>query len=101
MYRFQLLSIADLGKAQEQAAMLQTVTRPDASRLGYLAPPAMIASLIQQLGDFVTRYRTQWETAEGISSDARNFRSELERLGRSDLIEKEKRAIQHFEESVR
>src|SRR5262245_19279746 len=31
MYRFQLLSVADLGKAQEQAAMLQTLTRPDVS----------------------------------------------------------------------
>src|SRR5215813_13691917 len=90
MYRFQLLSIADLGKAQEQAAMLQTLTRSDASRLGYSAPPTMITDLIRQLGDFDNRYRTQWETAEGTSTDARNFRSELVRLRRSDLMEKEK-----------
>src|SRR5262249_28847254 len=34
MYRFQLLSLTDLGKAQEYAAMLQTFTRPDAASLG-------------------------------------------------------------------
>jgi signal transduction histidine kinase len=101
MYRFQLLSIADLGRAQEDAAMLQTLTRADASWLGYRALPTMIAQLIRQLGDFKDRYRTQWETAEGTSSDASNFRRELLQLRRSDLIEKEKQAIAHFEESVR
>jgi hypothetical protein len=101
MYRFQLLSIADLGKAQEEAAMLQTLAQPDASRLGYGAPLTMIAGLVRQLGDFINRYRTQWETAEGTSSDASNFRHELLQLRRSDLIEKEKQAIAHFEESVR
>jgi signal transduction histidine kinase len=101
MYRFQLLSIADLGRAQQDAAMLQTLTRPDAPQLGYGAPLTMIAGLVRQLGDFKDRYRTQWETAEGTSSDAINFRRELLQLRRSDLIEKEKHAIEHFEESVR
>jgi hypothetical protein len=72
-----LLSLADLGKAQEYAAMLQTFTRPDAANLGYRAPPAMIASLVAQLEEFDNRYRTQWQTAEGTSSDAKNFRREL------------------------
>jgi signal transduction histidine kinase len=101
MYRFQLLSIADLGKAQEQAAMLQTLTRPDAPRLGYRAPPTMIAELIRRLDDFSNRYRRQWETVEGTSSDAKKFRGKLLQLGRSDLLEKEKRAIEYFEESLR
>jgi signal transduction histidine kinase len=100
MYRFQLSSIADLGKAQEDAAMLQTLTRPDASRLGYRAPPTMIPQLIRQLRDFEYRYRTHWETAEDGSGEVKNFRRELQRLGRSDLLEKEKRALEHFEESV-
>src|SRR5262245_58110798 len=39
MYRFQLLTIADLGQAHRHAAMLQTLTRPDAAKLGYQAPP--------------------------------------------------------------
>ena len=101
MYRFQLLSIADLGRVQENAAMLQTITRPDAAGLGYRAPPAAIARLVRSLLDFENRYRAQWQTAEGTSRDATNFRRELEGLGRSDLIEKEKRAITNFEESVR
>jgi hypothetical protein len=100
MYRFQLLSIADLGRAQEDAAMLQRLTRPDARQLGHRAPPTMIAGLVRQLGDFNNRYRTEWETAEGTSNDASNFRRELLQLRRSDLIEKEKHAIAHFEESV-
>jgi hypothetical protein len=77
MYRFQLLSLADLGKAQEYAAMLQTFTQPDAASFGYRAPSAMIASLVALLEEFDNRYRTQWETAEGTSNDAKNFRLEL------------------------
>jgi Osmosensitive K+ channel histidine kinase len=101
MYRFQLLSIADLGQAQRHAAILQTLTRPDAAQLGYAAPPALIANLVQELGGFDQRYRTQWQTAEGTSRDAVRFRSEILDLGMSDLIEKEKSAIRRFEESVR
>jgi len=101
MYRFQLLSIADLGKAQEMAAMLQTLTRPDAASLGYRAPPTMIAQFIRQLRDFDHRYRNQWETVEGTSRDATIFRGQLLQLGRSDLLEKEKRALEYFEESLR
>ena len=101
MYRFQLLSIADLGKAQEMAAMLQTLTRPDAASLGYRAPPTMIAQFIRQLRDFDHRYRNQWETVEGTSREATIFRGKLLQLGRSDLLEKEKRALEYFEESLR
>jgi signal transduction histidine kinase len=101
MYRFQLLSLADLGKAQENAATLQTFTRPDAAILGYRAPSAMIASLVGQLEAFDDRYRTQWQTAEGTSDDARNFRRELVQAGKSSLIEKEKRLIKYFENSIR
>jgi signal transduction histidine kinase len=101
MYRFQLLSLADLGKAQEYAATLQTFTRPDAARLGYRAPSAMIASLVGQLEEFDNRYRMQWQTAEGTSNDAKNFRRELVQVGKSSLIEKEKRVIKHFENSIR
>ena len=43
-----VLSIADLGHAHRHAAMLQTLTRPDAAKLGYEAPPAMIAGLVQR-----------------------------------------------------
>jgi signal transduction histidine kinase len=101
MYRFELLSIADLGKAQEDAAMLQTLTRPDASSLGYRAPPTMIAQLILYLWEFDHRYRTQLETFEGTSREATIFRERLLQLGRSDLLEKEKRALQYFEETLR
>jgi signal transduction histidine kinase len=101
MYRFELLSIADLGKAQEDAATLQTLTRPDASSLGYRAPPTMIAQFIRYLREFDHRYRTQLETFEGTSREATIFRARLLQLGRSDLLEKEKRALQHFEESLR
>src|SRR5262247_610720 len=95
MYRFQLLSLADLGKAQEYAATLQTFTRPDAARLGYRAPSAMIATLVGQLEEFSNRYRTHWQTAEGTSDDAKNFRRELVHVGKSSLIEREKRVIQY------
>ena len=101
MYRFQLLSLADLGKAQQYAATLQTFTRPDAANLGYRAPPAMIASLVGQLEEFDNRYRTQWQTAEGTSNDAKNFRLELVQVGKSSLIEKEKRLIKYLENSIR
>jgi len=101
MYRFQLLSVADLGQAHRHAAMLQTLTRPDAAKLGYQAPPAMIANLVQELGGFDHRYRTKWQTAEGTSSDAVRFRGEILQLGMSDLIEKEKSAIKRFEQSIR
>jgi signal transduction histidine kinase len=101
MYRFQLLSLADLGKAQEYAATLQTFTRPDAASLGYRAPSAMIGSLVRQLEEFDNRYRTQWQTAEGTSNDAKNFRRELVQAGKSSLIEKEKRVIKYFENSIR
>jgi signal transduction histidine kinase len=101
MYRFQLLSLADLGKAQEYAAELQTFTRPGAADLGYRAPRAMIAGLVGQLEEFDNRYRTQWQTAEGTSDDAKNFRRELVQTGQLSLIEKEKRDIQYFENSLR
>jgi signal transduction histidine kinase len=101
MYRFQLLSLADLGKAGEQADTLQMFTRPDAANLGYRAPAALIASLVRQLEEFESRYRTQWQTAEGTSSDAKNFRRELVEVGKSSLIEKEKRHIKYFENSIR
>ena len=101
MYRFELLSIADLGKAQEDAATLQTLTRPDGSSLGYRGPPTMIAQFIRYLREFDHRYRTQLETFEGTSREATLFRARLLQLGRSDLLEKEKQALQHFEESLR
>src|SRR5262245_10725484 len=101
MYRFQLLSVADLGQAHRHASMLQTLTRPDAAKLGYHAPPGAVADLVQELESFAHRYRTQWETAEGTSSDAVRFRREVLHLGMSDLIEKEKNAINRFEESIR
>src|SRR5262245_2520431 len=100
MYRFELLSIADLGKAQEEAATLQSLTRPDASSLGYRAPPTMIAQFIRYLREFDHRYRTQFETVDGTSREATIFRARLLQLGRSDLLEKEKRALQYFEESL-
>jgi signal transduction histidine kinase len=101
MYQFQLLSLADLGKAQENAATLQTLTRPDAADLGYRAPRAMIAGLIGELEEFDSRYRTKWEVAEGTSNDAENFRRELVRAGESALIEKEKRVMKYFDHSLR
>src|SRR5262249_10503605 len=101
MYRFQLLSLADLGKAQENAATLQTLTRPDAADLGYRAPRAMIAGLIGELEEFDGRYRTKWQVAEGTGNDAENFRRELVRAGESSLIEKEKRVLKSFEDSIR
>src|SRR5262249_36245128 len=101
MYRFQLLSLADLGKAQEYAATLQTFTRPDAASLGYRAPSAMIVNLVGQLEEFENRYRTQWQTAEGTSNDAENFRRELVHVGKSSLIEQEKRVIKYFENAIR
>jgi signal transduction histidine kinase len=101
MYRFQLLSLADLGKAQENAATLQTLTRPDAADLGYRAPRAMISDLIGELEEFDNRYRTQWQVAEGTSDDAKNFRRELAQVGESSLIEKEKRVMEYFEDSIR
>jgi signal transduction histidine kinase len=101
MYRFQLLSLADLGKAQENAATLQTLTRHDATDLGYRAPRAMIAGLIGELEEFDSRYRTKWEVAEGTSNDAENFRRELVHAGESSLIEKEKRVMKYFEDSIR
>jgi signal transduction histidine kinase len=101
MYRFQLLSLADLGKAQENAATLQTLTRPDAADLGYRAPRAMISDLIGELEEFDNRYRTQWQVAEGTSNDAKNFRRELAHAGESSLIEKEKHVMEYFEDSIR
>jgi signal transduction histidine kinase len=101
MYRFKVLSIADLGQAHRHAAMLQTLTRPDAAKLGYRAPPGVIADLVQELEDFDHRYRTQWQTAEGTSSDAITFRRDVLQLGMSDVIEKEKSALRRLEESIR
>jgi signal transduction histidine kinase len=48
MYQSKVLSIADLGEAHRQAAMLQTLTRPDAAKLGYQAPPEVIAEIANQ-----------------------------------------------------
>ena len=101
MYRSKVLSIADLGHAHRHAAMLQTLTRPDAAKLGYLAPPGAIADLVQELEGFQHRYRTQWQTAEGASSDAMRFRHDVLQLGMSDVLEKEKGAMKRFEESIR
>jgi signal transduction histidine kinase len=101
MYRFRVLSIADLGHAHRYAAMLQTLTRPDAAKLGYRAPPEVIADLVQRLEDFYERYRTQWQTADGTGSDAARFRHTLQQLGMSDLIQKEKSTFEHFGASLR
>jgi signal transduction histidine kinase len=101
MYQFQVLSIADLGRAHRYAAMLQTLTRPDAAQLEYRAPPAAIGDLVQELEDSYERYRTQWQTAEGTRSDAVRFRRTLQQLGMSDIIKKEKSALESFGESIR
>jgi signal transduction histidine kinase len=101
MYQFQVLSIADLGRAHRYAAMLQTLTRPDAAQLGYRAPPAAIADLVQKLEDFYERYRKQWQTAEGTRSDAVRFRRTLQQLGMSNIIEREKSVLEGFGESIR
>src|SRR5215475_9171332 len=101
MYQFQLLSLADLGKAQENAATLQTLTRPDAADLGYRAPRAIISDLIAELEEFDNRYRTKWQVAEGTSDDAKFFRRELVQAGESSLIEREKRVLEYFENSIR
>jgi signal transduction histidine kinase len=101
MYRFQLLSIADLGRAHQYAAMLQTITRPDAAQLGYQVSPAVLADLVQKIDDFHERYLTKWQTAEGTGSDAIRFRRTLLQLGMSDTMEKEKGALERFGESIR
>jgi signal transduction histidine kinase len=101
MYRFQLLSIADLGRAHEYAAMLQTLTRPDAAQLGYRVSPAVLGDLVQKIEDFYERYRTQWQTAEGTGSDAIRFRRNLLQVGMSDIMEKERGALERFGESIR
>lgn len=101
MYQSKVLSIADLGHANRHAAMLQTLTRPDAAKLGYQAPPAVIADLVQELESFDDRYRTRWQTADGTSSDTIRFRQDVLQLGMSDVIEQEKSAIKRFEESIR
>jgi signal transduction histidine kinase len=101
MYRFKVMGIADLGHAHRHAAMLQTYTRPDAENLGYRAPSETIADLVRELEAFGDRYRTQWQTAEGTSSDAVTFRSGLLQLGMSDIIKEENSAFQRFEESIR
>jgi signal transduction histidine kinase len=101
MYRFKVLSIADLGHAHRYAAMLQTLTRPDAAKLGYHAPPGVIDDLVQKLEEFYERYRTQWQTAEGTGSDAVRFRHALLQLGMSDIIEKEKSALERFGDAIR
>ena len=49
-----------------------------------------------ELEDFDHRYRTQWQTAEGTSSDAMKFRREVLQLGMADVIEKERSAIRTF-----
>src|SRR5262245_42277977 len=101
MYRFQVLSIADLGHAHRHAAMLQTYTRPDAATLGYRAPPGVIPDLVRDLENFNNRYRTQWQTAAGANSESMKFRRDLVELGMSDVIEKEKSAIQRLQASIR
>ena len=101
MYRSKVLSIADLGQAHRHAAILQTLTRPDAAKLGYQTPPGVITDLVHELEDFDHRYRTQWQTAEGANRDAMKFRSEVLQLGMADVIEKERSAIERFEESIR
>src|SRR5262249_30854374 len=90
-----------LGKAEEHADTLQMFTRPDAADLGYRAPAAMIASLVRQLEEFESRYRMQWQTAEGTSDDAKNFRRELVQVGKSALIENDKRGVKYYENSIR
>lgn len=100
MYQSQVLSIADLGHAHRHAAMLQTLTRPDAATLGFQAPTATIAQLVQELEKFYERYRGHWQTAGGRGEDAIRFRQELLQFGMSDLIEREKSGLQRFEKSI-
>ncbi len=101
MYRSKVLAIADLGHAHRHAAMLQTLTRPDAAKLGYQPQPGVITDLVKDLEGFQHRYRDQWQTAEGAGRDTGRFRRDLLQLGMSDVIEQEKGAINRVQESIR
>jgi signal transduction histidine kinase len=99
MYNFQLLSIAEIGKAMETASRLQRVLGQKSFGASPEATPQTVSSLVEHLEAFDRRYRREWETADGTTPDAARFRDQL-LGGDAGLLEKERRALMNFEEAL-
>src|SRR5262245_25842956 len=99
LYQFQFLGVGEIGKAMEIAARLQSFLATESFGV-HSGKPVSIPNVISQLEAFYTRYRTEWETANGNTPDAIRFRKDLLGTGDTDLLEKESKALMDLEESI-
>jgi signal transduction histidine kinase len=81
-YDFQLQSIAAIGDAMEEAALLKNGSKS----------PSLEA--------FVQRYHVEWETASASSPAAVRFRNELLRAGERDLPKRESEIVMDLKRSL-
>jgi signal transduction histidine kinase len=90
LHRFVLLPIQQIG-----------VVLDDATRLGSLdRQRAEDAAIVDRIGEFVNRYRTEIQVANNLGSDAARQIAEMRKAGRLDLIDREARAVAAVEHSV-
>jgi signal transduction histidine kinase len=82
MYEFQFASVAAIGHAMGEATSLKSGGRSPI------------------LDDFYRRYREDWETAAGSTSDAIAFRQDLTQAGASDLPRIELKTLADLERSL-
>lgn len=101
MYRFQLLSIADIGTALERAAELQSLLRQRTLRLSTEVTAEAIPELLYQLHAFYQRYANQWEVAQASSPNALTFRSDVIQAGESRLFDRERDTLDQLKDSLK
>lgn len=82
MYEFQFASVAAIGQAMAETANLKSGARS------------------AMLDDFYRRYRAEWETAAGSTSDAISFRQDLTQAGAADLPRLETKALADLARSI-
>ncbi len=82
LHEFQLQSIYAVRKAMEHAAGLTSGSRYD------------------ELNDFYRQYRTRWEVASGLTSDAIRFRKDLLKAGETALPQQEAELLADLKSAI-
>jgi signal transduction histidine kinase len=91
MHRFVLVPVEDIETSLDDTSILALAGDN----------PAMAPGLVQRVGDFAERYRSQIQLSGSTTADANRQRGQLERAGRLELVDREKHTVDKMLEEVR
>jgi signal transduction histidine kinase len=103
MYRFQALAIADIGVALETVGQLQELATHIKFSGSKISPEKLWKreELIEDFKKFTVRYRTKWQTVQGMGPDARRFRKDLTKAGMQGMLREETDLMAEMDRSFR